>query len=56
MPSHFRAPILSYEKINELAEEFLEKNGIGEELPVPIKVSSPLLMKGFGNSSKKRFW
>jgi len=32
----FRAPILSYEKINERAEEFLEKHGIGGKLPVPI--------------------
>jgi hypothetical protein len=36
MPLPFRAPILSYEKINELAEEFLKKYGIGSKLPVPI--------------------
>lgn len=36
MPLPFRAPILSYEKINERAGEFLEKHGIGGKLPVPI--------------------
>ena len=36
MPLPFRAPILSYEKINERAEDFLEKHGIGRKLPVPI--------------------
>jgi Zn-dependent peptidase ImmA (M78 family) len=36
MPPPFRAPILSYEKINERAEDFLEKHGIGGKLPVPI--------------------
>ena len=36
MPLPFRAPILSYEKINELAEEFLKKYGIGSKLPIPI--------------------
>jgi hypothetical protein len=36
MPLPFRAPILSYEKVNERAQEFLEKHGIGGKLPVPI--------------------
>jgi Zn-dependent peptidase ImmA (M78 family) len=36
MPLPFRAPILSYEKINELAGEFLKKYGIGSKLPIPI--------------------
>ncbi len=36
MPVPFRAPFLSYEKINQLAEDFLEKYGIGSILPVPI--------------------
>ena len=36
MPFLFRAPFLSYEKINELVEDFLEKYGIGSRLPVPI--------------------
>jgi Zn-dependent peptidase ImmA (M78 family) len=36
MPFPFRAPYLSYEKINEIVEDFLEKYGIGSRLPVPI--------------------
>jgi len=36
MPFPFRAPILSHEKLNERAEEFLKKHGIGSKLPVPI--------------------
>ncbi len=33
MPFPFRAPFLSYEKINELTEGFLEEHGIGSRLP-----------------------
>jgi len=45
MPSPLRAPILSYEKINELAEEFLEEHEIGSKLPFPnsliIRINIP---------------
>jgi hypothetical protein len=36
MPLPLRVPILSYEKINQRAEEFLKRHGIGSKLPIPI--------------------
>ena len=33
----FQPPILSYEKINTYAENFLHDHGIDNELPVPVE-------------------
>ncbi len=36
MPHRFRAPILSYEDINESATGFLEQKGLDDNFPNPI--------------------
>ncbi len=36
MSLSLKAPILSYEKVNGRAEEFLKRHGLGNKLPIPI--------------------